>query len=51
MVVEGAKDIRVHAIVEVCPPPRSETMAFWVAVSKSVEGGFWEWAREVMVGA
>lgn len=28
------------AIVEVCPPPRIEAMAFWVAVSKSVEGGF-----------
>jgi len=42
----GVKDVRVRAIVEVCPPPRSEAMAFWVAVSKSVEGGFWGgWGR------
>lgn len=40
MAVRGVKDVRVRAIVEVCPPPRIEAMAFWVAVSKSVEGGF-----------
>lgn len=40
MAVRGVKDVGVRAIVEVCPPLRSEVMAFWVAVSKSVEGGF-----------
>ena len=38
MAARGVKDIRVRAIVEVCPPPRSEAMAFWVAASKSVGG-------------
>ena len=51
MALRGVKDVRVRAIVEACPLPRSEAMAFWVAVSKSVEGGFWEWVMEVMVGA
>lgn len=39
--VDGVMDVRVRAIAEICPPPRSEAMAFWVAASKSVEGGFW----------
>lgn len=42
MAMRGVKDVRVCAIVEVCPPSRGEAMAFWVAVSKSVEGGFGE---------
>jgi hypothetical protein len=49
--VRGVKDVRVRAIVEVCPPLRSEVMAFWVAVSESVRGDFGECVREVMVGA
>ncbi|KAF2263715.1 hypothetical protein CC78DRAFT_533727 [Lojkania enalia] len=47
--LKGLKDIHVRALVEHCPPPRSETMAFWVAFSKSVEDGFAEWVRSFMV--
>lgn len=39
----------VRAIVEHCPPPGSERMAFWVGLSKSIEGGFGEWLQELMV--
>jgi len=36
-------------VIEHCPPPSSEMMAFWVGVSKSVaEGTFGEWVRELM---
>ncbi|KAF2191062.1 hypothetical protein K469DRAFT_622386, partial [Zopfia rhizophila CBS 207.26] len=49
MQIKGLKEVGVRAIVEHCPRPRSEMMAFWVAFSKSVEGGFAEWVRGVMV--
>lgn len=39
----------VRAIVEHCPPPNSERMAFWVGLSKSIERGFGEWLQELMV--
>jgi hypothetical protein len=47
--VRGLREVNVRALVEHCPGPVSETMAFWIAFSKSVEGGFGEWVREVMV--
>lgn len=49
--IRGLRELGVRAIVEHCPPPVSERMAFWVAFSKSVEGGFGEFVKEVMVGA
>lgn len=47
--LRGVRDVHVRAIVEHCPPPVSETMAFWVSFSKSVEGSFREWMRGVML--
>jgi hypothetical protein len=47
--VRGLREVNVKALVEHCPGAVSESMAFWIAFSKSVEGGFGEWAREVMV--
>ncbi|KAF1959555.1 hypothetical protein CC80DRAFT_590772 [Byssothecium circinans] len=48
--VKGVKDVRVRALVDHCPGPVSELMAFWIAFSKSVEEGFGEWVRGVMTG-
>ncbi|OJD40026.1 uncharacterized protein BKCO1_2000217 [Diplodia corticola] len=47
--LRGLRELHVKAIVEYCPPPVSETMAFWVSFSKSVEKGFKEWIRGVML--
>lgn len=47
--LKGLRRVNIKALVEHCPAPVSETMAFWVAFSKSVEGGFGEWVRQVMV--
>lgn len=47
--LRGLRDIKVNAIIEHCPMPMSETMAFWVSFSKSVEGGFRDWIRGVML--
>ncbi|KAF2735024.1 hypothetical protein EJ04DRAFT_221721 [Polyplosphaeria fusca] len=49
MGIKGLRDVDVRAVVEHCPPPRSETMAFWVAFSRSIEGGFADWVRGEMV--
>ncbi|KAF2712287.1 hypothetical protein K504DRAFT_426387 [Pleomassaria siparia CBS 279.74] len=49
MAVKGLRKLSISAKVERCPPPRSEIMAFWVAFSKSVELGFDEWVRGVMM--
>ncbi|KAF1978620.1 hypothetical protein BU23DRAFT_229070 [Bimuria novae-zelandiae CBS 107.79] len=46
--VKGLREVSVRALVEHCPPPVSEAMAFWVAFSKSIDGGFGEWVRDVM---
>lgn len=43
------ESVGVRAIVEHCLPPNSESMAFWVSLSKSLEGGFADWLREMMV--
>jgi hypothetical protein len=48
--VRGLRDVSVRALVEHCPGPVSETMAFWIAFSASVESGFREWVRSAMVG-
>ncbi|KAL0265116.1 hypothetical protein SLS55_001075 [Diplodia seriata] len=47
--LRGLRELHVKAIVEYCPPPVSETMAFWVSFSKSVEKGFKQWIRGVML--
>lgn len=47
--IKGLKEMRVQALVEHCARPVSEKQAFWVAFSKSVEGGFGDWVRGVMV--
>ncbi|KAF2473492.1 uncharacterized protein BDR25DRAFT_257973 [Lindgomyces ingoldianus] len=49
MAIRGLRKLSVKALVEHCPPPKSEGMKFWVAFSKSVERGFAEWVRGVMV--
>lgn len=52
MQIRGLRDLRVKALVEHCPLPRSEAMSFWVALSRSLESGsFEDWVRQVMVGA
>jgi len=49
--VRGLRRVGVRALVEHCPGAVSEMMAFWIAFSKSVEGGFREWVKSVMVSA
>lgn len=49
MQVKGLSSLKVRALVEHCARPVSEKQAFWVAFSKSVEKGFGEWMKEVMV--
>jgi hypothetical protein len=52
MEIRGLTKLNVKALVEHCPRPVSEKLAFWVAFSKSVEeGGFGEWMESVMVEA
>lgn len=52
MEIRGLTKLNVKALVEHCPRPVSEKLAFWVAFSKSVEeGGFGEWMKSVMVEA
>lgn len=48
--VKGLREVNIKALVGHCPTAASETMAFWIAFSKSIEGGFREWVRDVMVG-
>jgi hypothetical protein len=51
MEIKGLEMVSIKALVEHCPRPVSEKLAFWVAFSKSVvEGGFEEWVRNAMVG-
>ncbi|KAF2687230.1 hypothetical protein K458DRAFT_296703 [Lentithecium fluviatile CBS 122367] len=47
--VKGLRDVGVRALIEHCPGSVSETMAFWIAFSASVEDGFGEWVRGKMV--
>jgi hypothetical protein len=52
MQIKGLEDLKVGVVLESCLgiPPRGESERFWVAFSRSVEGGFADWMREVMVG-
>ncbi|KAF2457706.1 hypothetical protein BDY21DRAFT_302690 [Lineolata rhizophorae] len=50
MCVRGLASLEVRPLVEHCPSPMSEGMAFWVTLSKNLEGGFAEWLRGLMVG-
>jgi len=45
--------VDVRAVMETCPDVRnSEMLGFWVGVSRSVvEGGFGEWARDLIMAA
>lgn len=47
--VKGLKDVSVRALVEHCPGAVSETMAFWIAFSASIDGGFKDWVRSSMM--
>lgn len=47
--IEGLKELTVNAIVEHCPPPMSWQMQFWIVFSKSVEEGFADYLKEVMI--
>lgn len=49
LMIRGLRHVSVKAMVEHCPAPRSELMAFWVTFSKSVENGFGEWLRGSML--
>ncbi|KAH7088280.1 hypothetical protein FB567DRAFT_334682 [Paraphoma chrysanthemicola] len=50
MEIKGLGSLQVKALVEHCPRPVSEKLAFWVAFSKSVEEGvFGEWLGGNMV--
>ncbi|KAF2145099.1 uncharacterized protein K452DRAFT_349406 [Aplosporella prunicola CBS 121167] len=49
MWMRGLRAMHVRAIIEHCPPPESETMAFWVSFSKSIEGAFSDWIRGIML--
>jgi hypothetical protein len=49
MAVKGLRNLSIKAQVEHCPPPRSETMAFFIAFSKSINAGFEEFVRGEMV--
>jgi hypothetical protein len=47
--IKGLRSLDVGAIWEVCPPPCSNALAFFVSFSESIEGGFAEFLRENMV--
>lgn len=49
--LKGIREVSVKPLLEHCPGPVSEAMAFWIVFSKSVEGGFAEWLRGTMIGA
>jgi len=51
MKIKGLRRLNVDAVVDTCPPIMSQGLRFWVAFSKSVEAGFGEWLRGVMVEA
>lgn len=47
--VKGLREMNVKALVEHCPGAVSEAMAFWIAFGKSVESGFGEWVKSIMI--
>ncbi|KIW08387.1 uncharacterized protein PV09_01300 [Verruconis gallopava] len=42
--------VKVRPIVEHCPVPGSESMVFWVAISRNVAGGFGSWVEALILG-
>lgn len=51
MRIKGLDDVKVRSVaMDHCSGGGGEGMGFWKAFSRSVEGGFEEWVRSVMVG-
>ena len=49
--IKGLRTLDVKAHLEHCPPPQSNAMAFFVNFSASIEKGFADYLKEVMVVA
>ena len=47
--IKGLRNLEVKAHIEHCPPPQSNSMAFFVNFSASIEKGFADYLRELMV--
>lgn len=47
--IRGLRTLNVHALLEHCPIPSSNAMAFFVTFSASIEQGFAEYLKEAMV--
>lgn len=47
--IKGLRNLEVKAHMEHCPPPQSNAMAFFVNFSASIEKGFADYLRELMV--
>ena len=47
--IKGLQDLEVRAHLQHCPPPQSNAMTFFVNFSASIEKGFAEYLRELMV--
>ena len=47
--IKGLRKLEVKAHMEHCPPPQSNSMAFFVNFSASIEKGFADYLRELMV--
>ncbi|MCJ1244756.1 hypothetical protein MMC30_001956 [Trapelia coarctata] len=47
--IKGLRNLEVKAHMEHCPPPQSNSMAFFVNFSASIEKGFADYLRELMV--
>jgi len=47
--IKGLRSLDIKAHLEHCPPPQSNAMAFFVNFSASIEQGFAEYLKELMV--
>ncbi|MCJ1377141.1 hypothetical protein MMC17_000233 [Xylographa soralifera] len=47
--IKGLRNLDIKAHLEHCPPPQSNAMAFFVNFSASIEKGFAEYLKELMV--
>ena len=47
--IKGLQRLDIKTIWEICPPPRSNALAFFVNFSASIEKGFAEYLREHML--
>ncbi|MCJ1419646.1 hypothetical protein MMC32_006002 [Xylographa parallela] len=47
--IKGLRKLDIKAHLEHCPPPQSNAMAFFVNFSASIEKGFAEYLKELMV--